>query len=163
MLVKRFYPSCIWGRTRGRFPETKKDQVISYSDGDKVSSDFQTGFYGSEEALLAVRHCPGSSSVVGLLTLAAGTLLSEPRYFHIYCRRIQTCDGSRARPPCSHLSMSFDCLVRGLRFARLVSLFVVWVYVGWWWGVARSSLTWQERCCFWDRVKCSKYAHWAGL
>lgn len=76
--------------------------------------------------------------------------------------RNQTCDCSTAWPPCSHRNMSFGCFLRGVRFARLVSLFVVWVYVGWWWGVAHSSLTWQEPCCFWARVKCSKYAHWGG-
>lgn len=43
------------------------------------------------------------------------------------------------RPPCRHLKMSFGCV------ARLVSLFVVWVYVGRGRGVARSALTWQER------------------
>lgn len=110
--------------------------------------------------------------VTGLLTLATHTPdspflvrtahVSTWRLTSIYRNRIPTCERGTARPPCSHLNMSFGCFLRGLRFARWVSLFVVWVYVGWWRGVAHGSVTWQEQCCFWERVKCSKYSHWVG-
>lgn len=71
--------------------------------------------------------------------------ISTLRLRRIYRCRIQTCDRCTARPPCSHLDKSFGCFVRGLRSARLVSLFVVWVYVGWWWGVAHTVALWLGR------------------
>lgn len=150
--------------------------ICSYSVGEQIGFLHQTGgivrvnwsLYASEEALcqntLFLSDGTVDSGCTRLIPLLAKRAvkrhISALRLTRLYCDRIQTGDRSTARPPCSHLNMSFGCFLRGLRFARLVSLFVVWVYVGWWWGAAHSSLTWQEQCCFWERVKCSKYAHW---
>lgn len=84
----------------------------------------------------------------------------------IYFLSVQSGSISTLRPPQESKLRPLDRLTtrqppqqvvwlqpRGARFARWLPLFVVRVCVGRRRGVARRSQTWQEPCCFWERVK----------